>query len=435
MGRTAQKPLTALKIKSKLPIGLYCDAGCSGLYLQVSAFETKAWVYRFMLGKKKNKKGKVVGRARKMGLGPASLKDGDGKITLADARQMAADARKLLVQGIDPIQERADRKAAQAAETAKALTFKECAGSYIEAHKAGWKNAKHADQWEATLKTYAYPVIGHLPVQAIETAHVMKVLEPIWKTKTETASRVRGRIEKVLDRAKALKLRAGENPAAWRGHLDQLLPAKSTVAPVENHPALPFGQLPSFMAKLRARESVSARALEFLILTAARTGDVIGATWPEINKAEKVWTVPAARMKGRKGANRRDHVVPLSDRALAALEALPQEGDFVFPGGKEGAGLSNAAMSELLKGMGYAPDVATVHGFRSAFKDWAAEMTAYPNELSEMAMAHTVSNKVEAAYRRGDMREKRQRLMDDWAAYCGGKTVGGDNVVAIGGKR
>jgi integrase len=409
--------------KAGLQPGLYSDG--AGLALQVSTFETKAWVYRFMM----------AGRARKMGLGPVSVRSGDKLITLAEARSMATDARNLVSRGIDPIEERAARKAAQAAEKAKAMTFRECAEGYITAHESSWKSDKHAAQWSATLETYAYPLIGNLPVQAIETAHIMKIVEPIWRTKTETASRVRGRIEKVLDRAKALKLRTGENPAAWRGHLDQLLPAKSQVAPVENHPALRYSELPAFMAKLRAKRGVSARALEFTILTAARTGDAIGATWSEINKAEKLWTVPAARMKGRKGAKRRDHAVPLSDRALAALEAVPVDGDFVFPGGKEGTGLSNAAMSELLKGLGYAPDVATVHGFRSTFKDWASEQTAYQNELSEMAMAHTVSDKVEAAYRRGDMREKRRRLMDDWAAYCAGKAAGGDNVVAIGARK
>jgi len=417
MARPTNKLSVKFTEKTDLAPGLYGDGG--GLYLQVSDFKTKAWVFRFMM----------AGRARKMGLGDFEL------VSLKDARKKRDAAYGLVVDGIDPIDERAARKAAQAAETAKALTFKECAEGYIAAHKSSWKSDKHAGQWGATLETYAYPVIGSLPVQMVETAHVMKILEPIWKDKTETASRVRGRIEKVLDRAKALKLRSGENPAAWRGHLDQLLPAKSQVSPVENHAALPYAELPAFMAKLRAKEGVSARALEFTILTAARTGDTIGAKHKEINKAEKLWTVPAARMKGKKGARKRDHVVPLTKQALAALEAVPVEGQYLFPGGKEGAGLSNAAMSELLKGMGYKPDYATVHGFRSTFKDWASEQTAYPNELSEMAMAHTVSDKVEAAYRRGDMRDKRRRLMADWAAYCDGKAVGGTNVVAIGAAR
>jgi len=400
MARPTNKLSVKFTEKTCLKPGLYGDGG--GLYLQVSDFNTKAWVFRYMM----------AGRARKMGLGDFDL------VSLKDARKKRDAAYSLVVDGIDPIDDRAARKAAQVAESAKALTFKQCAEGYIAAHKAGWKSAKHAGQWEATLATYAYPIIGALPVQMIETAHVMKIVQPIWETKTETASRVRGRIEKVLDRAKALKLRTGENPAAWRGHLDHLLPAKSQVSPVENHPALPYGELPEFMAKLRAKEGISARALEFTILTVARTGDTIGATWQEIDGEEALWTVPAARLKGKKGARKRDHVVPLSKPAVALLESLPVEGSYLFPGGKEGAGLSNAAMSELLKGMGYSPEYATVHGFRSAFKDWCSDMTAYPNEMSEIAMAHTVSDKVEAAYRRSDMRERRRRMMADWAAYC-----------------
>jgi integrase len=403
--------------KKDLKPGLYSDGG--GLCLQVSSYSTKAWVFRYM----------IAGRPRKMGLGDFEL------VTLKVAREKRSAAYSLVKDGVDPIDERAARLATLAAEKAKALTFKECAEGYIEAHKAGWKNAKHAAQWTATLETYAYPIVGKLQVQDIETVHIEKILRPIWNEKTETASRVRGRIEKVLDRAKALGLRSGENPARWTGHLSELFPAKSQVSPVENHAALPYAELPAFMAKLRAKNSVSARALEFTILTAARTGDTIGGTHKEIDKAEKLWTVPASRIKGKKGTRRRDHVVPLSDQALAALEAAPVEGDYLFPGGKAEGGLSNAAMSELLKGMGYSPDVATVHGFRSTFKDWASEQTAYPNELSEMAMAHTVSDKVEAAYRRGDMRDKRRRLMADWASYCDGKAIGGDNVVAIGGRK
>jgi integrase len=417
MGRATNKLSVKFTEKDSLKPGLYGDGG--GLYLQVSDFKTKAWVFRYMM----------AGRARKMGLGDFEL------VSLKDARKKRDAAYALVVDGIDPIDTRKARKVEQAAEQAKALTFKECAEGYIAAHKSGWKSDKHAAQWTATLETYAYPVIGNLPVQMVETAHVMKIIEPIWQTKTETASRVRGRIEKILDRAKALKLRKGENPAAWRGHLDQLLPKKSQVAPVENFPALPYSELPAFMAKLRAKEGVSARALEFTILTVARTGDTIGATRREINKAEKLWTVPAARVKGKKGARKRDHVVPLTKQALAVLAEVPAEGDYIFPGGNEGAGLSNAAMSELLKGMGYSPEYATVHGFRSTFKDWCGDLTAYPNEMSEIAMAHTVDDKVEAAYRRSDMREKRRRMMADWAAYCGGKAIGGDNVVKIGGRK
>ena len=400
--------------KKDLKPGLYSDGG--GLCLQVSSFNTKAWVFRYM----------IAGRARKMGLGDFEL------VSLKKARDKRSAAYALVKDGIDPIDERASRLAAQAAEKAKALTFKECAESYIEAHKAGWKNAKHAAQWTATLETYAYPTIGKLQVQDIETAHIEKILRPIWNEKTETASRVRGRIEKVLDRAKALGLRSGENPARWTGHLSELFPAKAQVSPVEHHPAMPYAVLPAFMAKLRAKDSVSARALEFTILTACRTGDTIGATRKELNRRDSLWTIPKERVKGKKGARRKDHIIPLSNAALAAIDGAP-EGDYLFPGGKEGAGLSNAAMSELLKGMGYSPDYATVHGFRSTFKDWCSDMTSFPNEMSEVALSHTVSDKVEAAYRRGNMVERRRQMMEAWAKFCAGKAVGGSNVVGIRG--
>ena len=403
--------------KKDLKPGLYSDGG--GLCLQVSSFNTKSWVFRYM----------IAGRARKMGLGDFEL------VGLKKARDKRSAAYALVKDGIDPIDERAARLSARAAEKAKALTFKECAESYIEAHKAGWKNAKHAAQWTATLETYAYPTIGKLQVQDIETVHIEKILRPIWNEKTETASRVRGRIEKVLDRAKALGLRSGDNPARWTGHLSELFPAKSQVAPVEHHPAMPYAELPAFMAKLRAKDSVSARALEFTILTTCRTGDSIGAIREELNLREKLWTIPKERVKGKKGARRKDHVIPLSKAATAALDAVSEEGQYLFPGGKEGAGLSNAAMSELLKGMGYSPDYATVHGFRSTFKDWCSDMTSFPNEMSEVALSHTVSDKVEAAYRRGNMVERRRQMMEAWAKYCDGKAVGGNNVVAIGGKR
>jgi integrase len=403
--------------KKDLKPGLYSDGG--GLCLQVSSYNTKAWVFRYM----------IAGRARKMGLGDFEL------VGLKTAREKRSAAYALVKDGIDPIDERAARLAAQAAETAKALTFKECAEGYIEAHKAGWKNAKHAAQWTSTLETYAYPIIGKLQVQDIETAHIEKILRPIWNEKTETASRVRGRVEKVLDRAKALGLRSGENPARWTGHLSELFPARSQVAPVEHHPAMPYAELPAFMAKLRAKEGSSARALEFTILTACRTGDAIGATQGELNRDESLWTIPKERLKGKRGVRRKDHVIPLSTAATAALEAAGVEGEYLFPGGKEGTGLSNAAMSELLKGMGYSADYATVHGFRSSFRDWVADRTNYPNEMAEIALAHTVADKVEAAYRRGDMVERRRRMMDDWAKFCAGKAVGGDNVVAIGASR
>jgi integrase len=403
--------------------GLYADGG--GLYLQISGQMTKSWIFRFML----------AGRARKMGLGPAGP---EPKITLAAARALAADARKLLMQGVDPIGERDARKAALAADSAKVMTFGQCARAYLEANQAGWKNRKHADQWQVTVMGITATgrptevdyckALRNLPVDAIDTAVVLKVLQPIWNTRTETASRLRGRIESILDWARVRGYRNGENAARWRGHLEHLLPARSRVAPVEHHAALPFRDMPACMAQLRDREGVSARALEFLILTAARTGDVLGAKWSEIDLKEHLWTVPAERLKGRKGARRSDHVVPLCERAIAILRSLPREGDFIFPGARERKGLAKAAMAEVLKTL--APD-ATVHGFRSTFKDWCAEQTAYPNELSELALAHTISSRVESAYRRLDQREKRRRMMADWSDYCAGRIWATANVVPI----
>ncbi|PDT58874.1 integrase [Bradyrhizobium diazoefficiens] len=427
MGRPINQLADKWIRKPDLEPGLYGDG--NGLYLQVSPSytedekPTKSWVFRFM----------IRGRARKMGLGDID------QVSLKDARKLAQAKRLLVVDGIDPIEERKARKAALVVERettkAKATTFRQCAEAYIKAHQSGWKSAKHGSQWAATLETYAYPVIGSLPVATVDRTHIMKILEPIWTTKTETASRVRGRVEKILDRAKAIGLRDGDNPARWIGHLDQLLPRKTQVAPVEHFAALPYKQLPAFMKKLRKRDGISARALEFTILNITRTANTIGAKWSQIDEKEQTWTIPGELMKGKKGKRRPDHTIPLSDRAMAILQDLPREGDFVFPGAKEGAGLSNMAMAETLREMGYEGDTATVHGFRSTFKDWASEQTSYANELTEMAMAHIVSNKVEAAYRRGDMREKRRRLMEDWAGYCEGQKVGGDNVVAIGARK
>lgn len=298
-------------------------------------------------------------------------------------------------------------------------TFKECAEQYIEAHRPRWSNPKHEAQWAATLNTYAYPVIGDQPVAKISnsagTDLVMKVLEPIWHEKTETASRVRGRIESILDWAKVRGYRDGDNPARWRGHLDKLLPPKSKVAPVKHHAALPYSDVPTFMRELRKQSGTAARALEFTILTAARTSEVLGAKRSEIDRKARMWLVPAERMKGR-----REHRVPLSDAALAIVDAAPN-GEYLFPGAKRGKPLSNMAMTMLLDRMGIR-DQVTTHGFRSTFRDWGSEATDYPNELLEMAIAHTVGDKVEAAYRRGDMLAKRHRLMADWQSFCNGKS-------------
>ncbi|MEI8397420.1 MAG: tyrosine-type recombinase/integrase [Rhodospirillaceae bacterium] len=361
----------------------------------------KSWLYRFML----------AGKSREMGLG--SLAD----VSLSDARAATAEARKLLKAGHDPIAKReADREAVRvtaALAAARAMTFRQCAERYIEVHKNGWKNEKHRTQWPNTFRDYVYPVFGDLPVQAVDLPLVLKVLEPIWMTKTETATRVRGRIEAVLDWATVRGYRTGDNPALWRGRLSHLLPARTKVQKVEHHAALPYAETGAFMTKLRKRDAIAARALEFTILTAARTGEVIGATWGEIDLEAAVWIIPAERMKAG-----REHRVPLSERALDILRTMAEhrQGDIVFPSTR-GNPLSNMGMAMLLRRMNR--DDLTAHGFRSTFRDWAAERTAYPNEVVEMALAHAVGNKVEAAYRRGDLFEKRRRLMDDWSAFCG----------------
>jgi integrase len=389
--------LSAVALPKIREPGLHPDGG--GLYLQVTKGGARTWVYRFMLR----------GRAREMGLGPLHI------VSLAEAREKAKEARKLRHEGIDPIDARKEKQAQERLTAATAMTFKECAGRYIEAHKAGWRNPKHAKQWPSTLETYVYPVFGALPVQAVDVGLVMKVLEPIWHTKPETASRVRGRVEAVLDWAKARGYRQGENPAQWRGHLDKLLPARGKVQRVQHHPALPYSEISDFLSGLRKQEGVAARALEFLILTATRTGEVIGARWEEFGLDKKVWTIPGDRMKAGK-----EHRVPLSGPTLAIIEEMRAERvndhPFVFPGGRPGKPLSNMAMLVLLRRMGRSD--LTAHGFRSTFRDWAAELTQFQNEVVEMALAHSVGDKVEAAYRRGDLVPKRRELMEAWARYC-----------------
>jgi integrase len=335
-------------------------------------------------------------------------------VNLAEARKRAADHRLRRHDGIDPIEaRRAERLQAQLV-AAKAVTFKQCCESYIKSHRAGWGN-KNGNQWTATLATYAGPVIGDLSVQFIDTALVHKVLEPIWTEKPETAGRVRARIEAVLDWAKVRGYRVGENPARWRGHLDKLLPALGKVRKVEHHAALPYGELPGFLVGLRERDAIAARALEFAILTAARTSEMLGARWNEFDLLQKVWVIPQERMKAH-----REHRVPLSARALAMLEEMQahRSGDdgFVFPGSRPGKPLSNMAFLMLLRRMDRG--ALTAHGFRATFKTWASERTSFQNEIVEAAMAHVVGSKVEQAYRRGDMFEKRRRLMQQWATFC-----------------
>jgi integrase len=399
--------LTALKVGRASKPGMYADGG--GLYLQITP-GGKSWIYRFMLR----------GRSREMGLGSV------GAIKLTDARKRAAECRQLCHDGVDPIEARYAARAQAKLDEAKALTFKSAATAYIALHRAGWRNEKHAAQWESTLETYAYPMLGSLSVQAIDTGLVLKVLEQIWTDKPETASRLRGRIEAILDWATAREYRTGDNPARWRGHLDKTLPARSKVRAIKHHAALPYAELPDFMIAQRGQASIAARALEFTILTAARTGETIGATADEFNLSEKVWTIPAERMKARQ-----QHRVPLSDRALAIVRemlAVREEGQqFLFPGRKAAKPLSNMAMTAVLRRMKRGN--LTVHGFRSTFRDWAAERTSYPRDVVEMALAHAIADKTEAAYRRGDLFEKRRRLMAEWAKYASAPTATTRNTV------
>ena len=392
MSRILNK-LNARKVVTINTPGYHSDGG--GLYLQVSPTLSKSWIFKFVRNKK----------ATEIGLGSF------GDISLEAAREQASEYRKLLKQGLNPLAEKRKIERELHLSVAKSMTFAECAAAYIDINRHGWKNPKHAQQWSNTLKQYAYPAIGKLPVAEVDTALVVKCLEGIWTSKNETASRLRGRIETVLDWATVSKYREGENPARWRGHLDKILPKPSKVQNVEHHAALPYTDISEFIVKLRNQQGIAARCLEFTILTAARTNESIGATWDEIDVISQTWTIPVERMKANK-----PHRVPLSSRALAIVQemSLLKTNEFVFPGLKRG--LSNMAMLQLLKRMGL-PEL-TVHGFRSSFRDWAAETTHYPNEVVEMALAHTIKNQAEAAYRRGDLMEKRSQLMADWTRYC-----------------
>jgi integrase len=391
--------LTALAVSRVSKPGLYADG--AGLYLRVGRGGSKSWAFRYML----------KGKPREMGFG------GLNKVSLADARKKAGDARLLLSEGRDPLTERkaeeTQRVAAGKLAAARSMTFDKCADAYINAHEISWKNEKHRQQWRNTLTTYVSPVFGSVPVQDVDTDHIMKAIEPIWKTKTETARRVRGRIEVILDWAKVRGYRTGENRARWRGHLNHLLPARSNVRAVKHHAALPYAEVPTFMKELREIEGTAAVPLEFLILTVARTGEVIYARRSEVDLKNHVWTVPAERMKGR-----REHRVPLSAAAIAALKRMNgSEGIYLFPGRTPNTPLSNMALLMTLGRMNRGEIKS--HGFGSTFRDWAAERTNFPSEVVEMALAHAVAGKTEAAYRRGDLFDKRCRLMDAWAEYCG----------------
>jgi integrase len=426
MAKTAK--LTAIAVaRANGPAVLHDGAG---LYLRVSATGAKSWVFRYQLD----------GRRRDMGLGPFP------DVSLADARAKAAAHRGQRREGADPIATRAAERLSQRLADAHARTFRQVAAEFVARNEAGWRNAKHQYQWRQTIDSYVNPVLGDLPVAAIDTNLVVQVLEQpmivkgddgtetavsFWRARPETASRVRGRIEAVLDAATVRGLRQGPNPALWKGNLAHILPARSKVMGVEHYAALPFTELPAFFAALRGRPGTSARALEFTILTAARTGEVIGATWAEIDLPAKVWTRPAKRMKAG-----REHRVPLSDEAILVLDQVrqlavrrdgkPDPAAPLFPGSRRALPMSNMVMLMLLRRM--KRDDLTVHGFRSTFRDWCAERTSFPREVVEMALAHTIENKVEAAYRRGDLFEKRRQLMDAWARFCKTLAIGGEVV-------
>ena len=395
-----EKRLKALNVARAKKPGMYADGG--GLYLQVSDGGAKSWIYRYSIDT----------RQRYMGLGPFPV------VSLEIAREMRDECRRLLkINKVDPIEARKDALSKAKIEAARSVTFKDEHLAYIEAHRADWQNPKHIEQWTNSIATYVYPVFGEVPVQDVDTALVVKALEPIWSTKPETASRVRGRIEAILNRAKTLGYRTGENPARWRGHLEYLLASQPKAKRVKHLAALPYQEIGTFIAALHERESTAARALELLILTAVRTGEVIGARWSEFDLDNALWVIPAERMKAR-----REHSVPLCDRAVAivmSMRELRQDDDnngFVFPSAKKGKSLSNMAMLKLLERMGRSD--LTVHGFRSSFRDWTAEVSNFPNEVAEMALAHIVADETERAYRRGVLFAKRIKLMQAWEKYC-----------------
>jgi integrase len=374
-----------------------CDRG---LYLQVAGSGTKSWLFRY--------KSPVTAKQREMGLGSLNL------VPLAAARDIAVECRRQVLSGLDPLEERGRIKRVRQLEQARSITFQEAAEQCIASKKPEWKNAKHAQQWTNTLRAYAYPAFGTLSVSDLDTDLVLKAIEPIWISKAETASRVRQRIETIWDWARARKYVEGENPARLRGHLDKILAKTAKVKRVKHHAAIPHKQIATFITKLRGRKGSSASAMEFMILTAARTGEVRGARWQEIDFTAKVWIISAGRMKAGK-----EHRVPLCDRAMQILNSMKSNrnpDEFVFPGWKAGTGLSDGAMLALLRKM----DVGryTPHGFRSTFRDWAAEEAhQFSNETVELALAHTIRNLAEAAYRRGDQLERRRELMAAWSDY------------------
>jgi integrase len=404
--------LTSLKVARAKRPGMHADGG--SLYLRVAPGGSKQWIFRYAA---------PSGRMRDMSLGAVHT------FSLAEARERATEARKLRADGIDPINHKRARLAALRAAHAKAMTFEQCARGFIKDNEAKWTNPKHRQEWETTLRKYVFPLLGSLPIEAIDTPLVLKVIKPLWERIPTTASRVLGRIHAVIGWATVHYYRHGDNPARWSGHLEHALPALSKVAEVEHHAALPYTQIGAFMAKLREDSSVSACCLQFITLTASRLGEAINAEWREIDFANRVWVVPARRMKAG-----REHRVPLSSPALAVLKAMQRIrcGDYVFPGKRQGRPVGENTPVRLAKQAAGA-DI-TVHGLRSTFRDWAAERTSFPREVAEMALAHAIPDGVEAAYRRGDLFEKRAKLMEAWADYCA-KPATRAEVVAIGRRR
>jgi integrase len=404
MQRALQR-LSALTVERAKAAGYLHDGG--GLYLQVTAAGRKSWIFRYAR----------AGRRPEMGLGPYP------DVSLAAARKAASEARSLVKAGRDPITDRDDERARQRLERARGLTFDEAAKQFLDGHETTWRNEKHRRQWRNTLDAYASPVIGSASVADLSTADITRVLDPIWKTTPETASRLRGRIERILDWAKVRGFRAGENPARWRGHLDKVFPARAKVSPVVHYIAVAIDDLPATYASLCKSSGMAALALRFAILTAARVGEVTGATWAEIDLQEKVWTIPASRMK-----TGREHRVPLSSEAAAILTARREAmlGDLVFPGWRDGKPLASSSLRKALRVAGRGS--ATVHGFRSTFRDWTAERTDTPRDVAEMALAHTIENRVEAAYRRGELMTKRALLMQRWASFATAPHVQADVV-------
>ena len=394
-GRRKVKALSPIEVQRLTTPGMNFVGEVAGLALLVKVTGARSWILRCS----------IAGKRRDMGLG------GFPDVTLADARRRAREMREQIDNGLDPIGQRREARAALMAATAKVMPFAKCVDGYLGAHEAEWSNPKHRQQWRNTLTTYAGPIIGELDVALIETGHVVKVLEPIWSTKTETASRLRGRIETVLAWATTAGYRTGENPARWKGHLQNLLAMPTKIAAVEHHTALPYRELGAFMADLAKMPGEGARALEFAILTAARSGEVRGATWAEIDMEAAMWIIPGERMKAKA-----EHSVPLSDGALALLRDQSREGDLVFPGARPGRPLSDMTLTAALRRMGRGD--LTAHGFRSTFSSWAHAQTAYPSDVIEMALAHTIGDRVKAAYQRDDLITKRRMLMADWARFC-----------------